>query len=43
MRDYLDGEGMLFLGQMRLLSKDVDEGNYSEVFDFFVKKFIQNR
>ena len=41
MRDYLDGEGMLFLGQMRLLSKDVDEGNYGELFDFFVKKFIQ--
>jgi len=39
MRSYLDGEGMLFLGQMSLRSKNVDEGNYGEVFDFFVKKF----
>ena len=41
MRTYLDDEGMLFLGQMRLLSENVDKGNYGEVFDFFVKKFIQ--
>jgi len=30
---------MLFLGQMRLQSKNVDKDNYGEVFDFFVKKF----
>jgi len=40
-REYLDDQGMYFLGQMRLLSKDVDEGNYGEMFDYFVKKFIK--
>ncbi len=40
MREYLDGQGMHFLGQMRLLSEDVDEDNYGETFRFFVKKFI---
>jgi len=39
MREYLDNEGMKFLGQIRLLSKDIDNGEYGEIFDFFTKKF----
>lgn len=40
MREYLDNQGMKFLGQMRLLSKDVENNEYGEIFDFFAKKFI---
>ncbi len=40
MREYLDAQGMQFLGQMRLLANDVEEGKYGEIFDFFAKKFI---
>ncbi len=40
MREYLDGQGMQFLGQMRLLAKDVDDEKYGEIFDLFAKKFI---
>ncbi|HEX7468755.1 MAG TPA: flavodoxin, partial [Methanobacterium sp.] len=41
MREYLDAQGMQFLGQMRLLANDVEEGKYGEIFDFFAKKFIE--
>ena len=40
MREYLDKEGMQFLGQMRILTKDVEKENYGETFDFFAKKFV---
>ena len=40
MREYLDREGMQFIGQMRILTDDVDEENYGEMFDFFTKKFV---
>jgi flavodoxin len=40
MREYLDNQGMKFLGQMRLLAKDVDNENYGEIFDIFAKKFM---
>ena len=40
MREYLDSQGMQFLGQMRLLAKDVDDEKYGEIFDLFAKKFI---
>ena len=40
MREYLDSQGMQFLGQMRLLAKDVEEEKYGEIFDLFAKKFV---
>ena len=40
MREYLDKEGMKFLGQMRILTEDVDKENYGEIFDIFSKKFL---
>ncbi len=40
MREYLDSQGMQFLGQMRLLADDVEVEKYGEIFDFFKKKFI---
>jgi hypothetical protein len=40
MREYLDSQGMHFLGQMRLLTKDVEKENFGEIFDIFSKKFI---
>jgi flavodoxin len=40
MREYLDKEGMQFIGQMRILTKDVEKENYGETFDFFAKKFV---
>jgi flavodoxin len=40
MREYLDKEEMLFLGQMRILTEDVEKENYGEIFDFFAKKFV---
>lgn len=40
MREYLDNQGMKFLGQMRLLTKDVENGDYGEIFEFFTKKFL---
>lgn len=40
MREYLDSQGMHFLGQMRLLTKDVENENFGEIFDIFSKKFI---
>ena len=40
MREYLDREGMQFIGQMRILTDDVEKENYGEMFDFFTKKFV---
>jgi len=40
MREYLDIQGMQFLGQMRILTKDVEKENYGEIFELFSKKFI---
>ena len=40
MREYLDSQGMNFLGQMRILAKDVEKENYGEIFDIFAKKFM---
>jgi flavodoxin len=40
MREYLDKEGMQFLGQMKILTTDVEKENYGEIFDFFAKKFV---
>jgi flavodoxin len=40
MRECLDIQGMQFLGQMRLLTKDVEKGEYGEIFEIFSKKFI---
>jgi flavodoxin len=40
MREYLDSQGMHFLGQMRLLTKDVENENFGEIFDIFSKKFL---
>jgi flavodoxin len=40
MREYLDKEEMLFLGQMRILTENVEKENYGEIFDFFAKKFV---
>jgi flavodoxin len=39
-REYLDNQGMHFLGQMRILSKDVEKEKYGEIFDLFSKKFM---
>ena len=39
-REYLDNQGMHFLGQMRILSKDVEKDKYGEIFDLFSKKFM---
>jgi flavodoxin len=39
MREFLDLQGMTFLGQMRLQTKEVEKGNFGEVFDLFAKKF----
>lgn len=39
MREYLLGQEMKFLGQMRLLTKDVEKEEYDEKFDIFAKKF----
>ena len=40
MREYLDNQGMEFLGQMRLLAKDIEKEEYGEKFEIFAKKFI---
>ncbi len=40
MREYLDSQRMKFLGQMRLLAKDVDNKDYGEIFNIFAKKFM---
>ncbi len=40
MREFLDKEGMQFLGQMRIITENVEKGNYGETFDFFAKKFV---
>ena len=40
MREYLDLQGMKFIGQMRLITKDVEEDHYGEIFPLFAKKFI---
>ena len=40
MREYLDDHGMHFLGQMRILTKDVENEKYGEIFDLFAKKFM---
>lgn len=39
MRENLDLQGMKFLGQMRLIAKDVDKENYGEIFNIFADKF----
>jgi flavodoxin len=41
MREYLYTQEMQFLGQMRLLTNDVEEEKYGEMFDFFIKKFVE--
>lgn len=38
-REYLDLQGMKFLGQMRLITKDVEAEKYGEIFPLFVAKF----
>ncbi len=43
MREYLDSQGMKFMGQMRLLAKDVENDNYGEIFNLFSKKFLENK
>jgi len=40
MREYLDNQGMKFLGQMRILAKDVEKENFGEIFNIFAKKFM---
>jgi len=40
MREYLDIQGMEFLGQMRILAKDVEKEDYGEIFELFSKKFM---
>ncbi len=40
MREFLDFQGMQFLGQMRILTKDVEKENYGDIFDLFAKKFV---
>jgi flavodoxin len=42
MREFLDLQGMIFLGQMQLQTKEVEKGNYGEVYDIFTKKFVQD-
>ena len=39
MREYLDLQGMKFLGQMRLITKDVENEKYGEIFPLFSEKF----
>ena len=39
MREFLDNQGMHFLGQMRILTKNVEDDKYGEIFDLFAKKF----
>ena len=39
MREYLDNQGMHFLGQMRILTKNIEQDKYGEIFDLFAKKF----
>ncbi len=39
MREYLDLQGMIFLGQMRVQTKEVEKGNYGKVYELFAKKF----
>jgi flavodoxin len=39
MREYLDLQGMKFLGQMRLITKDIEAENYGEIFPLFAEKF----
>lgn len=41
MREYLDIREMKFLGQMRLLSKDIEKEDYGEIFGIFANKFIE--
>ena len=40
MREYLDIRGMIFQGQMRILTKDIKKDKFGEIFDIFAKKFI---
>jgi flavodoxin len=40
MREYLDNQGMHFLGQMRILTENVEQDKYGEIYDLFAKKFI---
>jgi flavodoxin len=40
MREYLDKEGMQFVGQMRIVTENVEKEDYGEIFDFFAKKFV---
>jgi len=39
MRENLDLQGMKFLGQMRLITKDVENEKYGEIFPLFAGKF----
>ncbi|UTB33867.1 MAG: hypothetical protein NKF70_06670 [Methanobacterium sp. ERen5] len=39
MREYLDLQGMKFLGQMRLITNDVENEKYGEIFPLFTGKF----
>lgn len=39
-REYLDLHGMNFVGQMRLITKDVETGDYGDIFPLFAKKFM---
>lgn len=43
MREYLDLQGMKFLGQMRLITKDVETENYGRIFPLFAKKFMEQK
>ena len=40
MREYLDAQGMQFLGQMRLLAKDVEKENMVRYLIFFQKNLL---
>ncbi len=40
MREYLDAQGMRFVGQMKLWTKDIDNGKGGEIFNIFSMKFI---
>ncbi|WP_231551466.1 hypothetical protein [Methanobacterium sp. SMA-27] len=40
MREYLDAQGMRFVGQMKLWTKDIDNGKCGEIFNIFSMKFI---
>ncbi len=40
MREDLDAQGMRFVGQMRLITKDISNGKCGEIFNIFSMKFI---